>query len=569
MVNQPAVRTCGLGMLALMMALGGGCVAAAESLAQATPLIPSIDPLVPLEEELPPEPILEIETPDPQTPASPTPEPVAPPAPAQVLVERILVEGSTVFSEAELAATVASFEGRSLTLAELQQAADAVTQLYLNAGYLTSEAVVPPQDVEAGLVRLRVIEGFVEAIRVEGSDRLTNYVRQRVALARTAPVNQNSLESQLRLLQADSLFENVEAGLRQGDTEGGSILTVRVSEAPAFSGSLGLDTLSPRSVGQFRTGVILRYQNLAGVGDRLLASAYRSTTGGSYAYDLSYQIPLNPQNGTLLLRLAPNNYRITDRRLPEFDLGLSGSADTYEVLVRQPLIRTPDEEFALSAGFRYRQGSTLLLGFITPPTVTSVFSFGQDYVRRDASGIWGVQSQFRLGTGLFNASVAPAGPDARFWSWQGQVQRWQVLNPNHRLLIQGNVQFTTDSLLGSEQFVLGGAQSVRGYYQNQRFGDNGVRLSVEDYITLQRDNNGRTVTRLIPFFDVGYVWATNAALSPTRQNWMVGTGLALEIQPLENLSARVDLGIPLVTLNELPGDRPSGLRVYFDVRYRF
>lgn len=145
MVNQPAVRTCGLGMLALMMALGGGCVVAAESLAQATPLIPSIDPLVPPEEELPPEPILEIETPDPQTPAPPTPAPIAPPAPAQVLVERILVEGSTVFSEAELAAAVAPFEGRSLTLAELQQAADAVTQLYLNEGYLTSEAVLPPR----------------------------------------------------------------------------------------------------------------------------------------------------------------------------------------------------------------------------------------------------------------------------------------------------------------------------------------------------------------------------------------------------------------------------------------
>lgn len=565
MVNPAVVLTYRLRAMVLMIMLGGGSVVATESLAQTAPLIPSIDPPLPLEEELPPEPILEIEA-----PGSESPGPVAPPPPAQVLVQRIVVEGSTVFSTAELAEVVAPFEGQSLTLAELQQAADAVTQLYLNGGYLTSEAVVPPQTVDAtGLVRLRVIEGFLEEIRVEGSDRLTDYVRQRVALAGTAPINQSRLEEQLRLLQSDSLFDNVEAGLRQGETEGGSILTVRVQEAPAVSGSLGLDTLSPRSVGQFRTGATLRYQNLAGLGDRLLASAYRSTTGGSYAYDLSYQIPITPQNGTLLLRLAPNNYRITDRSLPEFGLGLQGSSDSYEVLVRQPLIRTVNEELALSAGFRYRQGSTLLLGFITPPTVTSVFSFGQDYVRRDATGVWGIQSQFRLGTGLFNASVAPVGPDAKFWSWQGQVQRWQVLNPDHRLLIQGSVQLTTDSLLGSEQFVLGGAQSVRGYYQNQRFGDNGVRFSVEDYITLQRDASGQPITRLIPFFDAGYVWATNSAFSATRQNWMVGTGLALETQPLENLTARVDLGIPLVTLDEIPSDRPSGLRVYFDVRYRF
>ena len=49
-----------------------------------------------------------------------------------------------------------------------------------------------------------------------------------------------------------------------------------------------------------------------------------------------------------------------------------------------------------------------------------------------------------------HASVAPAGSDVKFWSWQGQVQRWQTLNPNHRLLIQGAVRLTTDSLLGSD-----------------------------------------------------------------------------------------------------------------------
>jgi hypothetical protein len=50
---------------------------------------------------------------------------------------------------------------------------------------------------------------------------------------------------------------------------------------------------------------------------------------------------------------------------------------------------------------------------------------------------------------------------------------------------------------------------------------------------------------------------------------MVGTGMAVEAQLLDNLSARVDFGVPLVTLDELPGDRPSGLRIYFDMRYRF
>jgi hemolysin activation/secretion protein len=488
----------------------------------------------------------------------------------QFEVRTIVVDNSTVFSQEELAAAVQPFEGRMLTLAELQEAANAVTQLYLNAGYLTSNAEVSPQDIVAGVAKIRVVEGFVEDIRVQGTERLTTYVQQRVALADLRPVNQNRLEEQLQLLKTDPLFENVEASLRPGQTEGGSILIVRVTEAPAVSGSLALDTLSPRSVGEFRTGLTLRYNNLAGVGDRLLASVYRTTTGGAYAYDLTYQVPLNPMNGSLLFRANPSNYRITDRTEPTFALGLSGSTDSYEIQYRQPLIRTLREELALSTGFRYRQGSTLLLGFITPPTVTSVFSFGQDYLRYDASGVWGIQSQFRLGTGLFDATSAPDPlPDGQFFSWLGQVQRLQALGPNHRLLIQASAQLTPDSLLGSEQFFLGGAQSVRGYFQNQRFSDNGLRFSVEDQITLQRDDSGQATVKLIPFLDVGYVWANNPAFQATRQNWLVGTGLGLETRPLDGLITRVDLGYPLIKLDELPSDRPAGLRVYFDIRYQF
>jgi len=512
----------------------------------------------------------------PESPPGPSsgPSPELSPEPStttRIEVQTILVEGSTVFSPEVLAQTVAPFEGRALTLPELQAAANAVTQLYLNAGYITSEAVLPPQvDVQRGVVKLQVIEGELEEIRVVGTDRLVTYVQQRIALAGTRPLNQNRLESQLQLLKRDPLFDNVEASLRQGQANGSSILIVQVTEAAAISGSLGFDTLSPPSVGEFRTGATLEYNNLAGWGDRLLASIYRSTTGGSYAYELSYLVPLNPMDGTLLLRATPSSYSITDPSEPTFKLGLRGSTESYEAQYRQPLIRTPQEELALSVGFRYRNGSTLLGGFITPPSVTSVVSFGQDYLRRDASGAWGVQSQFRIGTGLFDATTEPAPlASGEFFSWQAQVQRLQVLGPNHQLLVQGGIQLTPDSLLGSEQFFIGGDQSVRGYYQNQRYGDNGLRFSVEDQITLLRNEDGSLLLGLNPFLDLGYVWASNSAVQVTDQNFMLGTGVGVAMSPLENLDARIDLGLPLITLNELPSDFPSGLRVYFDIRYWF
>ncbi|HEY9877091.1 MAG TPA: ShlB/FhaC/HecB family hemolysin secretion/activation protein [Leptolyngbyaceae cyanobacterium] len=508
----------------------------------------------------------------PLDPASPpTSEPTVPPtptpSPTQTLeVRDIQVVGSTVFSDADLEQAVRPFENRTLTLEELQQAADAVTQIYLNAGYITSRAIVPEQTAVDGTVQLQVLEGRLAEIQVEGTDRLIDYVRSRVALGGTQPVSQARLEDQLRLLRADPLFDNVEASLRAGTEPGSSILIVRVAEADPFIGNLTVDTLSPRSVGEFRTGITLGYRNLAGLGDTLLGSYYRSTTGGSNIYDFSYQVPLNPMNGTLLLHVAPNTFRITDPNDPSFRLGVSGSNELYEAVFRQPLVRTPREEFALSLGFRYRSGSTLQGGFITPATVTSVVSFGQDYLRRDLTGAWSLRSQFRLGTGLFNATSSSSGPDGQFFSWLGQVQRVQVLNPDNLLIVQGDVQLSPDSLLGSEQFFIGGGQSVRGYYQNARFGDNGLRLSVEDRITLFKDDGDEPIVQIAPFLDLGYVWFNDASIF--RQNFLLGTGAGVILTPIPDLTARLDFGVPLVTVNQFASDRPSGLRVYFNVNYQ-
>lgn len=506
--------------------------------------------------------------------SQPLPQTPLPPEPA-VMVERILVTGSTIFSDAELQQAVAPYLGRSLTFSELQQAANAITQLYISAGYISSSALLPPQDVVTGTVRLQIIEGFLEEIQVVGTDRMGDYVRARVAQASIRPLNQTELEEQLQLLLQDPLFENVEGSLRQGRTPGGSVLVVRVVEAPPFSGEIGFDTLSARSVGQYRLGSALAYRNLAGVGDVLLAAAYRTTTGGSNTYELSYEIPISPTNGTLLLRATPSDYRITNPSEASFVLGLSGATDAYEVRLRQPLVRRLHEEFALSVGFSYENGSTLLGGVITPPTITSVVSFGQDYRRQDPQGLWGLSSEFRLGTGLFEATQSSTGADGQFVSWRGQVQRLQVLSPDHFLVLTANAQLTPDSLLGAEQFFIGGGPGpgqtpVRGYYHNARFGDSGVQFSIEDRITVVRDpGSDDPLAQVSPFFDVGYVWYADPALRVTTQNLLIGTGVGVTLRPVEGLVARMDLGIPLVTLDELSSDEPHGLRVYFDVRYEF
>jgi hemolysin activation/secretion protein len=535
-------------------------------LSQNTPVSEPAEPeseLTPLPEQppvLPEAPVNPVPV-DP-VPVDPTPEPTSG---AQVMVNDIQVIGSSVFGDREFTPIVSPYEGRELGLAELRKVADAITNLYLEQGYITSRAVLSEQTVTGGIVQIRVIEGELESIQVEGTQRLASYVRDRVNLANRKPLSQVALESQLQLLRTDPLLSQIEASLRAGTGEGQSQLIVRVLEAPTISGRAFIDTHSPESVGIARTGVDLNYNNLLGLGDRLSLSASRNTSGGSTAYSVTYGVPLNALNGTLEARYLPSAFNLVEPALAA--LGIEGSSDTYELTYRQPIIRKPSEELALSLGFRHRTGETLISDVVIDSTRASVFQFGQDYLRRDRTGAWGVRSQFNLGTGLLDATVRDQGEaDGQFFSWLGQVQRAQVINRDNLLLLQGSLQLSADSLLGSDQFIVGGANSVRGYGQNARFGDNGFRASMEDRMTVLHNENGSPAVQIAPFLDAAGIW--NQGEETSDQRFLMGTGVSFITNLVEDVQARLDVGVPLIKLNE-SGDSNQDVFLYFSMDYRF
>lgn len=510
----------------------------------------------------------------PPTVAPQPPSPVPQPLPNTVIqVQKIQVVGSTILSQDEINALVKPLEGRSATLEQLRQIADKITEIYLNRGYITSRAVLPPQTITAGIVQIKVIEGKLGPIEVEGAKRLhQSYIRSRIRLGAGIPLSTASLEDQLRLLRVDPLFDNVEASLRAG--EGESILIVRVSEANPFQSSFSFDNYSPPSVGSERLGVSLRHRNITGNGDELAAAYYRSL-GDSDVFDFSYRVPLNPMNGTLQLRAAPNRNSIVQAPFDTFDI--SGKSHLFELSYRQPLRRTPIEEFALSAGVTYQTGRTFLAGKPFPfgigpdaqgVTTTTAIKLGQDYIRRDPQGAWALRSQFTIGTSLFDATQNEGSiPDGQFLSWLGQVQRVQRLNDKHLLILQSDLQLSANSLLPSQQFVIGGGQSLRGYRQNVRSGDNGFRVSIEDRITLQRDASGNPKLQLAPFLDAGTVW--NVANNPnklTNQRFLAGAGLGVIWEPIRRVNLRIDYAFPLIRISD-KGDNLQDNGIYFNIIY--
>lgn len=62
----------------------------------------------------------------------------------------------------------------------------------------------------------------------------------------------------------------------------------------------------------------------------------------------------------------------------------------------------------------------------------------------------------------------------------------RLLAPDTLLLVRGDVQLSTTSLVPLEQFSLGGFQNVRGYRQDLLLSDNGAFASAEVRLPILR-----------------------------------------------------------------------------------
>ncbi|MES1021587.1 ShlB/FhaC/HecB family hemolysin secretion/activation protein [Gloeocapsa sp. BRSZ] len=551
------------GLLLLVVNTQIAATSAAENvLAQAIPLPPPQDVIPPPSPTPPPQPPTEPLPPPEELlqPPSvvPTPPTPLPGIPDTIIVKSFNVVGSTVFSAEEFAQLLAPFTNRPISFTELLQARSAVTQLYIDRGYITSGALIPPQTLQAGVVTIQVIEGELEAINISGTRRLNpNYVRSRIAIRTDAPLNQQRLLEALQLLQLDPRIQTLSAELSAGSRPGTNVLDVQVQEARTLNLQVIGDNRRSPSVGSFRRGGQINEANLLGFGDTL--SVGYNNTDGSNTFDVSYALPINPRNGTISLDIGAADSRIIE---PPFDfLEIDSYSRYYDLTFRQPISQSPSEEFILGLTASRRESdlaspiledANLPLSQLSPGADdsgrTRVFAlrFFQEWTQRGSRQVIAARSQFSVGIGAFDATINDDAPDSRFFSWRGQAQWVRLLAPDTLLLVRGDVQLANQALVPVEQFSLGGFDSVRGYRQDTLLTDNGAFASVELRVPISRIPEWQGLLQLTPFVDVGTSW--NRKDANPDPSTLVSLGLGLRLQVGNNLTARLDWGIPLVDI---------------------
>ncbi len=475
------------------------------------------------------------------------------------------VVGSTIFKPEEFAELLAPFAQKSLTFEQLLAARTAVTQLYVNNGYITSGAFIPPQVSQNGTVAIQVLEGKLEDIQVHTRGRLnSNYVKSRLVREINPPLNDKKLLRALQLLQLDPQIEKLSAELSAGVRPGTNLLTVRVEEIPAFSTQLAVDNNRAPSVGSFRQTAQASYANLLGLGD--VTSVAYTKTEGSGDWDIGYTLPINSRNGAIAFSYSTASSTIIEAPFDRLDI--KAKSRTYDLTYRQPLLQTIREnsiiqEFSLGLTASRRESQTSLLGVNYPlslgandegETRISALRFFQEWRQRSEREVLAARSEFSLGVGLFDATVNSSQPDSQFLAWRGQGQWVRRIGEgadtlgDTLLVVRGGVQLSAGELLALEQFGLGGQNSVRGYRQDVLLTDNGALASVELRVPILRLARQSGLVQVAPFVDAGAAWNSSDRTSPSA-NFLASAGIGLRLRLGNGLAANLDWGIPLVNLD--------------------
>ncbi len=489
-------------------------------------------------------------------------------------IREIRLVGNRALSDAELNEITQDYQGRWVTILELHELRQRLSRLYLQKGFINSGATIPDQEVNGAVVEIRIVEGGLGAIRIEGSEHLSAaFLRERIRLDARPPLNIYRLGERLQLLQSHPMIQVLKSELSPGAKAGdGAELNVRVRERPPHRLILDINNAHSPSVGEAALGVEMSHLSLSGRGDPI---GLRMELGAGLSdFALNYALPLNASDTTLAFQLQHDRTRVVAE--PFQDLDIAGRNWIAVASLSHPLSQGLNRQLLLSGGMEVEDSESTLAGapFSFAPWAVngqarvSLAYLGTDWLERGRTQVLALRSTFKLGLDAFGSTRRDEGPDSRFFSWLGQLRWARRLGPGrHQLIFRGDVQLTSDPLMTMEQYALGGLNSVRGYRTNQLVRDNALFASLEYRIGLDEKLAGTHGLQLALFSDYGNGWNRKSPAIDLHSIYSVGVGLLWDPDP--GLHAEIYWGVPLIETEDLGyGIQDSGIHFRMVLRTR-
>lgn len=465
---------------------------------------------------------------------------------------KIVLEGNHVYTTRQLSVLYSDKLNKLISIAELQEIVQNITNYYRNNGYILSRAILPPQHVANGLVKVRVIEGYIDQVRVVGKARgakplILAYGKN---IAKVHPLQLKNLEYYLYLAnQVPGV--SVKAVLEPSKTEtGASDLNLAVQEQ-VVNAYISYDNYGTQYLGPHQVTGSVTLNSIFLPGDATTMTYLETTHGKELRFWDAHYAALLANSGLQWVAGANKSLTLPGYFLTPFET--KGDAVTYYTTLQYPVILTRTENLTLNAGFNYLNSESTTLGFllyfdhIRPGRIGATYNFADRLGGSNA-----LSANLEHGFNVMGASHNPTsrtvsrfGADGIYTKWNLQASRIQPIwgRLSGFLLAQG--QYSYSPVLASIQFGFGGSQVGRGYDPAEILGDRGAAGSAELRIDTYPNLAFVATTQFYAFYDIGVIWNIQNLPDIKQKQSASSTGVGARFAFNRILSGNVYIAQPL------------------------
>lgn len=443
------------------------------------------------------------------------------------------------------------FLHKEITEKLLEDLKDAVLYCLQDKGEFTAIVSFPDQDITEGTVTLQISSSKVESVEVRGNRwQSADFYRDRLALSPGESLDTSQLLNRLAWLNRNPFYyaEIVVGPGQQADSVDVDFL---VKDRWMFRPFFEADNTGTNLTGEVRLCAGANWGKPFGRSDLL---TYQYTTAPDphkfYAHTGSYTLFLPWKHELTFF----GGYSAAHPDLgPSFSQeGRSTQASMRYGIPFQPLYHSPHQTFTW--GFDYKNfNSNVFFIDSTPaiPVVTHQVNLSQFYLSYTREDQFLVKcellfSPFHWLPNQSNARYDSLRPDSSVYYLYGRIALSDIHGKPENVSFAWilRAQGATGPLLPSEQFGLGGYDTVRGYQERDFLSDNALCANAElraPKISFFR----RDALVFLAFSDFGYGANFDSELGSQKSQylWSAGAGLRYQIAPY--FSVRADYGMQI------------------------
>ncbi len=470
------------------------------------------------------------------------------------------IEGSQLLSDADVGRAVYPYLGPDKTIDDVEAARGALESIFRARGYGTVLVNIPEQDVDEGIVRLAIVEGRIERLRVSGSRYFSlGRIKSKVpSLAAGALPDLPKVQQQLAVLNKATPDRVVTPVLRPGRSPGMVDVELKVDDQLPLHGSLEINDQFTRDTTRTRLNASVRYDNL-----------WQREHSLGVSYQVSQQDPSEVQviSGTYLFRpekfdalvalygLRSDSDVLTGNGAA--GVGVLGKGWVGGVRVIKPLPNVESVFHNVTFGLDYKDFEDTVnpaggVGFNTPISYAKfVAGYGGFRIADNSTMRYNVESNWGL-RGLGNTEKEferkrfQGKPNFAYLRADASLERDWMRGSQVYFQLAGQV--ASGPLISNEQYSLGGANSVRGYVDTQVLVDDALRTRLElrsPSLAGAVDWDWLDVARVLIFGDAAYGRFREPLPGQPNNVTLSSFGVGLRFDTRFGFNSQIDWAYPL------------------------